>query len=224
MTLIWELFSDCIEASEILDHDEAFRDRLAAARERLFPLQIGRHGQLQEWFKDWHRLDDHHRHLSHLVGFYPGRRIVYRQHPKLRDAVRRSLEIRENGKNVGWSAAWKICLGARLQDGAFCHDMIRQKLARNIFPNLLGKCPPLIMDSNFGYTAGVAEMLLQSHAGEIELLPALPKAWPNGSVRGLRARGGFEVAMTWRDGRLSEADHRIGAWQSFDPALRRRGN
>jgi alpha-L-fucosidase 2 len=146
--------------------------------------------------------------MSHLVGFFPGNQILYHTHPKLTEAVRKSLLMRENGRNVGWSAAWKICLGARLHDGGFCHEMIRQKFRRNVFPNLLGRCPPMIMDSNFGYTAGVAEMLLQSHEDAIELLPALPAAWPNGEVHGLRARGGFEVSLAWSGGRLRWAEIR----------------
>ena len=205
MSLIWNLFSDCIDASEILETDGEFRETLRAARKRLYPLKIGKHGQLQEWFRDWDRPEDHHRHMSHLVGFFPGRHILFHQHPELTAAVRKSMMMRETGKNVGWSAAWKICLGARLHDGEFCHEMIRQKFRQNVFPNLLGKCPPMIMDSNFGYSAGVAEMLLQSHEDEIELLPALPAAWPDGEIRGLRARGGFEVDIVWRNGKLAEA-------------------
>ena len=204
-SLIWVLFTDCIDASKVLETDKEFREKLLAARERLYPLKIGKHGQLQEWFLDWDRPEDHHRHMSHLVGLFPGNQILYHTHPKLAAAVRKSLLMRENGKNVGWSAAWKICLGARLHDGEFCHEMIRQKFRRNVFPNLLGRCPPMIMDSNFGYTAGIAEMLLQSHEDAIELLPALPAAWPNGEVHGLRARGGFEVDIAWQDGKLTES-------------------
>ena len=211
MSLIWNLFSDCIDAAEILESDEEFREKLRDARTRLYPLKIGKHGQLQEWFRDWDRPEDHHRHMSHLVGFFPGRHILYHTQPELTAGVRKSLTMREEGKNVGWSVAWKICLGARLHDGQFCHEMIEQKFRRNLLPNLLGHCPPMIMDSNFGYSAGVAEMLVQSHEGEIELLPALPAAWPQGEVHGLRTRGGFEVSLAWEGGRL--------LWAEFDSLL-----
>ena len=218
--LVYDLFTNFIEASKDLSVDEAYRAKVEEMRSRLLGPKIGKWGQLQEWAEDLDDPKDQHRHFSHMIAVHPGRQITPTTTPDLAEAAKISMNARGDA-STGWSRAWKMCVWARLQDGDRAHRIMSSMIKTSFTPNLLATHPPFQIDANFGYASAVCEMLLQSHAGEIQLLPALPKAWPEGKVTGLCARGGFTVDIEWKDGKVT--NYRIAAKEAKPVQVRVNG-